>query len=66
MICKYTNGEAQRKCDQQFSISMADLEVFIGPYYVRGIYGKGYPLFFVKQKIWNSYFLQKYEQILFF
>ena len=39
MICRYTNKEAQRRGDDQFTVSLADLETFIGLQYARGIYG---------------------------
>ena len=43
MICRYTNEEAQRRGDEQFTVSLAELETFIGLQYARGIYGKDIP-----------------------
>ena len=40
IICRYTNKEAQRRSDEQFIVSIANLETFIGLQYARGIYGK--------------------------
>ena len=37
MTCRYTNKEAQRRGDDQFTVSLADLETFIGLQYARGI-----------------------------
>ena len=50
MICRYTNKEAQRRSDDQFTVSLADLETFIGLQYARGIYGKGHPVAFLWSK----------------
>ena len=47
MICRYTNEEAQRRGDDQFTVSLADLEKFIGLQYARGIYGQGQPVAFL-------------------
>ena len=44
MICRYTNEKAQRRRDEQFTVSLADLETFIRLQYERGIYGKGHPV----------------------
>ena len=30
MICRYTNEEAQRKGNEQFTVSLTELETFIG------------------------------------
>ena len=35
-ICRYTNKEAQRRGDKQFTVSPAELETFIGLQYARG------------------------------
>ena len=50
MICKHTNEEAQRRGDDQFTVSLADLETFIGLQYARGIYGKDHPVAFLWSK----------------
>ena len=50
MICRYTNKEAQRRGDDQFTVSLADLETFIRLQYARGIYGKGHPVAFLWSK----------------
>ena len=50
MICIYTNKEAQRRSNDQFTVSLADLETFIGLQYARGIYGKGHPVAFLWSK----------------
>ena len=50
MICRYTNKEAQRRGDDQFTVSLADLEMFIGLQYARGIYAKGHPVAFLWSK----------------
>ena len=50
VICRYTNKEAQRKGDEQFTVSPAELETFIGLHYARGIYGKDYPVAFLWSK----------------
>ena len=47
MICKYTNKEAQRRGNKQFTVSLAELETFIGLRYARGIYGKDHPVAFL-------------------
>ena len=45
-----TNKEAQRRGDDQFTVSLVDLETFIGLQYARGIYGKGHPVAFLWSK----------------
>ena len=50
MICRYTDKEAQRRGDDQFTVSLADLETFIGLQYVRVIYGKSHPIAFLWSK----------------
>ena len=50
MIWRYTNKEAQRKDDEQFTVSLAELETFIGLQYARGIYGKDHPVSFLWSK----------------
>ena len=50
MIYRYTNEEAQRRGDEQFTVSQAELETFIGLQYARGIYGKDYPVAFLWSK----------------
>ena len=50
MICRYTNEEAQRRDDEQFTVSLAELETFIGLQNARGIYGKDYPVAFLWSK----------------
>ena len=50
MICRYTNQEAQRRGDEQFTVSLADLETFIGLQYARGIYGKSHSVAFLWSK----------------
>ena len=58
MICRYTNEEAQRRDDKQFTVSLAELETFIELQYARGIYGKDHPVSFLwSEKIWLSYLL---------
>ena len=58
MICRYTNEEAQRRGDEQFTVSLAELETFIELQYARGIYGKDHPASFLwSKKIWLSYLL---------
>ena len=58
MICRYTNKEAQRRDDEQFTVSLAELETFIGLQYAREIYGKDHPVSFLwSKKIWHSYLL---------
>ena len=49
-ICRLTNEEAQQRCDEQFTVSQADLETFIGLQYAREIYGKGHPVAFLESK----------------
>ena len=39
MICRYTNEKAQRRGNEQFTVSPAELKTFIGLQYERGIYG---------------------------
>ena len=50
MICRYTNEEAQRRGDEQFNVSLAELEMFIGLQYARVIYGKDHPVAFLWSK----------------
>ena len=50
MICRYTNEEAQRRGINQFTVSLANLETFIGLQYASGIYVKGYPVAFLWSK----------------
>ena len=50
MICRYTNKEAQRRGDEQFTVSLADLETFIGLQCARRIYDKGHPVAFLRSK----------------
>ena len=50
MICKYTNEEAQRRGDENFTVNLANLETFIGLQYARGVYGKGHPVVFLWSK----------------
>ena len=50
IICKYTNEEAQRRGDELFTVSLAELETFIGLQYARGIYGKDHPVAFFWSK----------------
>ena len=50
MICRYTNEEAQRIGDEQFTVSPAELKTFIGHQYARGIYGKDHPIAFLWSK----------------
>ena len=50
MICRYANKEAQRRGDNQFTVSLANLETFIGLQYASGIYGKGHPVAFLWSK----------------
>ena len=50
MICRYTNEEAQRRGDEQFTVSLAELETFIGLQYARGIYGKDHHVAFLSSK----------------
>ena len=58
MVCRYTNEEAQRRGDEQFTVSLAELEMFIELQYARGIYGKDHPVSFLwSKKIWHSYLL---------
>ena len=53
MICRYTNEEAQQRGNEQFTVSLADLETFIGLQYAIGIYGKGHPVAFLWSKIYG-------------
>ena len=58
MICRYTNEEDQQRGDEQSTVSLAELETFIGLQYARGIYGKDHPVSFLwSKKIWHSYLL---------
>ena len=50
MICRYTNEDAQRRGDEQFTASLAELKTFIGLQYDRGIYGKVHPVAFLWSK----------------
>ena len=50
VICRYTNKEAQQRGDDKFTVSLADLETFIGLQRARGIYGKGHPVAFLWSK----------------
>ena len=50
IICRYTNEEAQRRGDEQLTVSLAKLEAFIGLQYARGIYGKDHPVAFLWSK----------------
>ena len=50
MICRYTNKEAQRRGNEQFTVSLAELETFIGLQYAREIYGKDHSLVFLWRK----------------
>ena len=50
MICGYTNEEAQRRDDEQFTVSLAELETFIELQYAKGIYGKDHPVSFLWSK----------------
>ena len=50
MVSRYTNEKAQRKGDEQFTMSLAELETFIGLQYARGIYGKDHPVAFLWSK----------------
>ena len=50
MICRYMNKEAQQSGDDQFTVSLADLETFIGLQYARRIYGEGFPVAFLWSK----------------
>ena len=50
MISRYTNEEAQRRGDEQFTVSLAKLETFIELQYARGIYGKDHPVAFLWSK----------------
>ena len=66
MICRYTNEEAQRRGDKQFSVSLADLETFIGLQYARRIYGKGLPVAFLRSKRYSiSIFYENMNRIFF-
>ena len=47
MIYRCTSEEAQRRGDEQFTVSLADLETFIKLRYARGIYGKGHSVAFL-------------------
>ena len=50
ITCEYTNEGAQRRDDDQFIVSFADLETFVGLQYARGIYGKGHLVSFLWSK----------------
>ena len=50
MIWRYTIEEAQRRSNEQFAVSLADIETFIGLQYARGFYGKGHPVAFLWSK----------------
>ena len=54
MICRCTNEEAQRRGDEQFTVSLAELETFIGLQYARGIYGKDHPVAFLWSKRYGN------------
>ena len=57
-ICRYISEEAQRRGNEQFTVSPAELETFIGLQHARGIYGKDHPVSFLwSKKIWHSYVL---------
>ena len=47
IICRYTNEEAQRRGDDQFTVSLADLETFIGLQYAKWSCGKDHPVTFL-------------------
>lgn len=49
-IVKYTNDEATRKGEENFSLTLSELEAFIALQYARGLYGKNHPVAF----LWNS------------
>ena len=59
MICRYTNEEAQRRDDEQFIVSLAELKTFIGLQYARGIYGKDYPVAFLWSKRYSIVYFMK-------
>ena len=50
IICRYTNEEAQRRSDEQFTLRLAELETFIGIQYAGGIYGKDHLVAFMWSK----------------
>ena len=50
MICRYANEKAQRRGDQQFTVSLAESETFIRLQYAKGIYGKDHPVAFLWSK----------------
>ena len=54
MICRYENEEAQRRGDEQFTVSLAELETFFGLQYARGIYGKDHPVAFLWSKRYSN------------
>jgi hypothetical protein len=51
-IVRHTVNEARRVGDDQFELSVKELEVFIGLQYARGLYGKTHPCAF----LWNKEF----------
>ena len=58
LVCKYTNGKAQRRGDKEFFLALADLEQFIALLCELAIYGKGHPVAF----LWSK----KYDIPIFF
>ena len=50
MICRYTKEEAQRRVDEQFTVSLADSKTFIELQYAKGFCGKGHPVAFLWSK----------------
>ena len=50
MICRCTNKEAQRRGDNHFTVSLANLETFIGLQYASGVYARGHPVAFLWSK----------------
>ena len=75
MICRYTNEEAQRRGDEQFIVSLPDLETFIEFQYAVRIYGKRHPVAFLWSKrhgipifyenMSRDYFLKIFEYLRF-
>ena len=49
-IVKYTNDEATRRGEENFSLTLPELEAFIALQYARGLYGKNHPVSF----LWNT------------
>jgi hypothetical protein len=49
-IVKYTNEEAKRQGEEDFLLTLSELEAFIALQYARGLYGKNHPVSF----LWNS------------